>query len=274
MNSSFHAGRVLFATAMGGLGVQCMLRGNAVPTLEPVAGSSSLPLVGWITGVVLFAAAIAMLAHSKAYYGAAVIAATLLLWLLLLHAPALAANPKNGGEWTGTFETFALGGAALVLFGLMRSAAGYEREPEPIARRATTIGRLMYGASMPAFGVLHYIYIAYVASVIPDWIPAHVFFGYATGVAHLASGLGILTGVFSRLAAYCTAAMFGSWVVIVHVPRVLANFRHPNEWTSMLIAIGMCGGALLIASALSNIRSLPARSAELVALENRPTVLT
>ena len=155
----------------------------------------------------------------------------------------------------------------------MRSAAGYEREPDLIARRAATIGRIMYGVSMPAFGVLHFIYIAYVASVIPNWIPAHVFFAYATGVAHIASGLGILTGVFSRVAAYCTAAMFGSWVLIVHAPRVLGNFRHPNEWTSMLIAVGMCGTALLIASSLSNIPNRSASIAESVTPESGPTVL-
>ena len=273
MNRSFHFGRAIFATAMAGLGVQCMLRGNAVPALEPVAGSSSLPLIGWITGLVLVAAAGAILLHSTAYYGAAAIAALLLLWVLLLHAPALAAAPTNGGEWTGAFETLALSGAAVLLFGLMKIAAGYEREPEPIARRAVTIGRLMYGVSMPAFGVLHYIYIAYVASVIPGWIPAHVFFGYATGAAHVASGLSIVTGILSRIAAYCTAAMFGTWVLIVHLPRVFANAHGASEWTSMLIALGMCGGALLIASALSNIPNPSATGAESLSSSNRPTVL-
>ena len=273
MNRSFHFGRAFFATAMAGLGVQCILRGNAVPALEPVSSSSSLQLIGWITGVVLVGAAVVTLVRSTAYYGAAIIAAMLLLWVLLLHAPALVAAPTNGGEWTGAFETFALSGAAVLLFGLMKLAAGYEREPEPIARRAATIGRIMYGVSMPVFGALHFIYIAYVASVIPGWIPSHVFFGYATGIAHVASGLGILTGVFSRIAAYCTAAMFGSWVLIVHAPRVFANPHGASEWTSMLIALGMCGGALLIASALSNISRRPATLAEPLASVNRPTVM-
>ena len=273
MNRSFHFGRMIFATAMVGLAVQCMLRGNAVPALEPVSSSSSLPLIGWITGVVLFAAAVATLVRSTAYYGAAVIAAMLLLWELLLHAPALASAPGDGGEWTGALETLALGGAALLLFGLMKVTAGYEREPELVAKRASTIGRIMYGVAMPAFGVLHFIYFAYVASVIPSWIPAHLFFAYATGVAHIASGLGILTGVFSRVAAYCTAAMFGSWVLIVHAPRVLAHLHAPSEWTSMLIALGMCGGALLIASALSNIPIPLERLAESPSSASRATVL-
>lgn len=273
MNRSFQFGRAIFAAAMAGLGVQCILRGNAVPALEPVSSSSSLPLIGWITGVVLVAAAVATLLRPTAYYGAAVIAAMLLLWVALLHVPALASAPKNGGEWTGALETFALSGAALLLFGLTRGAAGYERQPDPLAGRAATIGRIIYGVSMPGFGALHFIYIAYVAYVIPNWIPAHAFFAYATGVAHVASGLSILTGVLSRIAAYCTAAMFGIWVLIVHAPRVLARLHEPSEWTSMLIALGMCGGALLIASALSNIPNPSASLAEPPFPATRSTVL-
>jgi uncharacterized membrane protein YphA (DoxX/SURF4 family) len=274
MNRSFQFGRVIFAAAIAGLGVQCLVRSSAVPALEPVSSSASLELIGWITGIVLVGAAVATLARATAYYGAAVIAAVLLLWVVLLHAPALVAAPKNGGAWTGAFETFALSGAALVLFGLTRGAAGYEREPDAVATRASMIGRLIYGVSMPAFGVLHFLYIAYVAYVIPNWIPAHVFFAYATGIAHVASGLSILAGVLARFAAYCTAAMFGTWVLIVHAPRVLAHSHEPSEWTSMLIAIGMCGGALLIACALANIPTPSAALADSTIDAPRVTVLT
>ena len=253
MTKAFELGRVVFAAAVAGLGAQCIVRGNAVPALEPMLATPALPVIGWVTGAVLIAAAIAMMLRPAASYGAAVIAAVLLLWVVLLHVPRLVAAPRNGGAWTGAFETFALSGAALLLCGLTARTSGSDRVQWPFAHRATTVGRLMYGASMPAFGVLHFLYIAYVASVIPNWIPAHIFFAYAAGVAHVASGVSLLTGVLSRLAACCTAAMFGSWVLIVHAPRVLRDSHNPSEWTSMLIALGMCGGALLIASALANI---------------------
>jgi uncharacterized membrane protein YphA (DoxX/SURF4 family) len=255
VTKTFAFGRTIFAASMAGLGVQCLMRGAAVPALEPVLASH--PAIGWVTGVVLLAAAIASLMRPTAHYGALVLAAMLLLWVALLHIPALSAAPKNGGEWTGALETFALGGAALLLFGLTKAAAGYERAPDPIAIRCAMIGRLMYGVAMPGFGALHFIYIAYVASVIPAWLPAHVAFGYATGVAHVASGLSILSGVLTRIAAFCTAAMFGSWVLILHLPRTLAHLQDPNEWTSMLIALGMCGGALLIAESVANIPVAP-----------------
>jgi len=45
--------------------------------------------------------------------------------------------------------------------------------------------------------------------------------------------------------------MFAIWVVILHVPRVvIATAEHSrNEWTSLLIALAMAGGAWLIVGA-------------------------
>lgn len=253
MTKLFELGRAIFVVAMIGMGVQCLLRGIAVPQLEPVLGATVLPLIGWITGVVFIAATVATMVRQIATHGAAVLAAMLLLWVVLLHAPALAAAPRNGGEWTGASETFALGGVALVLFGLTRLSITWRRIPDAMTARCITIGRIFVGLSMLGFGALHFLYIPYVAVVIPNWIPAHVGFAYATGVAHIAAGLSILTGVLARLAALCAAAMFGSWVVILHIPRALAHLHDANEWTSMLIALAMCGGSLLIAASLSNI---------------------
>ena len=253
MPKLFEFGRAIFAVAMIGMGVQCILRGNVVPQLEPVVGVTSLPVIGWFTGIVLIAAAVASMVRRTAISGATVLAAVVLLWVVLLHAPALAAAPKNGSEWTGASETFALGGVALVLFGLTRLSLAWRRIPDALTARCVTIGRILVGVSMLGFGTLHFLYIPYVAVVIPSWIPAHDGFAYATGVAHIAAGLSILTGVLARMAALCAAAMFGSWVLILHVPRALAHVHEANEWMSMLIALAMCGGSLLIAATLSNI---------------------
>lgn len=253
MTKLFELGRAIFSVAMIGMGVQCILRGNVVPQLEPVLGATVLPLIGWTTGVVLVVAAIATMVRPTAIYGAGVLAAIMLLWVVLLHAPALAAAPRNGSEWTGASETFALSGVALVLFGLTRLSVAWRRIPDELTARCITIGRIFVGVSMLGFGTLHFLYIPYVAVVIPNWIPTHVGFAYATGIAHIAAGLSILTGVLARIAALCAAAMFGSWVLILHIPRALAHLHEANEWTSVLIALAMCGGSLLIAATLSNI---------------------
>lgn len=261
MTRTFAFGRAIFVLAMAGLGVQCLLRSNAVPALEPLTSVASLPIIGWVSGLLLTLSAAKAMWRSAAHYGAAALAALLLAWVAFLHLPTLAAAPMNGGEWTGALETLALSGAALALYGILGKVSESTRKSAAMAHRAARAGRYIFGACMPGFGVLHFVYISYVAFVIPGWIPLHLFFGYATGVAHVAAGLGILTGMLGRLAAYCTAAMFGSWVILVHAPRVFAHAYDPNEWTSMLIALAMCGGALLIAAVLSNI-SDPALAGE------------
>jgi uncharacterized membrane protein YphA (DoxX/SURF4 family) len=236
---------------MGAFGVQCAIRGDAVPALELVRPYSvAHPVIAWLTALALVAGAGAALVRVTARIGAALLTLVLLLWLLFLQLPELAAAPRNGGLWTTAFEVLALGGAALVLLALAPDGSfAATMDWTGIARRARTVGRLAFGLSLPAFGVLHFLYPGYVSSVIPRWLGAPVFWAYATGVAHVAAGVAIVTRVLARLAALCAAAMFGSWVVVLHAPRVFAHQGDANEWTSMLIALGMCGGALLVAAA-------------------------
>ena len=103
-----------------------------------------------------------------------------------------------------------------------------------LLHRLAAIGRYGFGVSLPVFGALHFIYHDYVASVIPAWVPGSpVFWTYFTGCAHIAVGIAILAGVQAQLAARLLGSMFGSWVLIVHVPRVLARPASQAEWTSL-----------------------------------------
>jgi uncharacterized membrane protein len=258
MNRSVTAGKRIFLAAIAAFGVSCLVRANVIPGLEPASPpDASRAIAGWVTGIALLAAVVAAVPRATARYGALAIAVIFFLWVALLHAPILIAHPRSGNQWTGAFEAFAIGSAALVLFGLAPDTrAG--RTDGVLAARMVKIGRLFYALSLPVFGLLHFLYIGYVASVIPAWIPAHVAFGYATGSAHIAGGVSIATGLLARVAAYCVAAMFGSWVIILHTPRVLAHLHEANEWTSLMVALAMCGGALTIAGTLAKPEALAA----------------
>jgi uncharacterized membrane protein YphA (DoxX/SURF4 family) len=73
-----------------------------------------------------------------------------------------------------------------------------------------------------------------------------VFWAYATGVAHLAGGLALLTQIQARLAAILLAVMFGAWLVMLHLPRALATLDHRAEWSSLFVALAMCAGSVLL----------------------------
>jgi hypothetical protein len=48
--------------------------------------------------------------------------------------------------------------------------------------------------------------------------------------------------------------MYGSWVLMLHLPRVLAQPAMRAEWTSLFVALALCGGAWLVADSLNDKR--------------------
>jgi hypothetical protein len=41
--------------------------------------------------------------------------------------------------------------------------------------------------------------------------------------------------------------MFFLWVIIVHATRCAADPNNGNQWTSLFVALAMCGGGLVVA---------------------------
>jgi uncharacterized membrane protein YphA (DoxX/SURF4 family) len=92
--------------------------------------------------------------------------------------------------------------------------------------------------------------------LVPSWLPLRTFWTYFFGVAFIAAGISIVTGIQARLAAILLGAMFLLWVVVLHAPRVAASPHNGDEWSSLFVAIAMCGSCLIIAAA-SAARRLP-----------------
>ncbi|MFC5436344.1 DoxX family membrane protein [Rhodanobacter umsongensis] len=250
MRSAIRLGSSLFGIGMLAFGVL-----NFVFAI-PVLGLESLPdwlpaqtLWTYITALLLVAGGGCVLSNRwRAHESAIALGMLLSLWLVLLQVPALLTHLHNGGRWTSASECLALCSAAWVLVHALSEGATGRTPWNGRFRRLADSGRYGFGISLPVFGALHFIYWQYVASVIPGWIPGSpVFWAYFTGCAHIAAGLAILSGVQARLAATMLGIMFGSWVLIVHIPRVLADPRSQAEWTSLCVAIALCGGAWLMA---------------------------
>ncbi|MEO8703846.1 MAG: hypothetical protein ABI867_27595 [Kofleriaceae bacterium] len=223
--------RFVFAGGLLAIGVQNLVCGDFLPELQPVpdwvAGRSGL---AYAVGAIVIGAAAFVIAGRHVQRAARVLVVVLGLWVVALHAPQLIANPSNGGAWTSALEILAFAAAAWLL---------------AVAPHAA-IAKLVFGCTFVGFAILHVIYADYVAFVIPAWIPGHVFWAYATAAAHAAAGLAIASGVVARIAAIMLGAMLGSWVLLLHLPRVVEANTRP-EWTSMLVALTMCGAAWVVA---------------------------
>ena len=53
-------------------------------------------------------------------------------------------------------------------------------------------GKCFFAITMIVFGYSHFVYPEFVATLVPNWIPGHLFWTYFAGVALMLSGLAIL----------------------------------------------------------------------------------
>ena len=123
-----------------------------------------------------------------------------------------------------------------------------------MAARLTHIGRVAFGLCLLVFGTAHFVYMNLTAPLIPKWLPpTQEFWAYATGIAHIAAGVAILTGVQARLAAILLTVMFASFTVLVHVPMLLAT---PSNWVwnENAVNIALIGAAWVVADSLARPR--------------------
>ncbi len=115
--------------------------------------------------------------------------------------------------------------------------------------RPKTIGRIFVAISLVVFGVQHFIYGGFVATLVPAFMPGRLFWAYFVGVAFFAAAIGIFTRMLARPAATMLGVMFFLFVVLLHIPRIIGNSSNGNEWTSGFVALAMCGGAWILANA-------------------------
>jgi uncharacterized membrane protein YphA (DoxX/SURF4 family) len=153
------------------------------------------------------------------------------LWVVLLHLPLVIDSP-NVGTLLGFAEILSLALAGALL--------GRSRHYDWLMLR-------LYGLCPLVFGASHLVYADFTAAMVPAWIPPNgLFWAYATGVAHIAAGLAIASGVLRRLAAGLLALMCGLFVVLLHAPRVVAAPDSRIEWTMLFVSLSIAGAAWLV----------------------------
>jgi uncharacterized membrane protein YphA (DoxX/SURF4 family) len=112
-----------------------------------------------------------------------------------------------------------------------------------------SLGRIFVAASLVVFGIQHFVYGGFVATLVPAFMPGRLFWAYFVGVAFIAAAIGILTKILARPAATMLGVMFFLFVVLLHIPRIVGSAHDGNEWTSGFVALAACGGAWILATA-------------------------
>src|SRR5215471_13702038 len=97
-------------------------------------------------------------------------------------------------------------GAAILMIGLPVVILGAARHARGLDR-LIAFGPLLFGIAMAIFGADHFVGAKVVATIVPSWIPWHLFWTYFVGTALIAGALSLATTVLWRMAAGSFALM-------------------------------------------------------------------
>ena len=238
-------GWIGLAVSMLGLGLLGFVSGDFALNWQPVpAWVPGRTLLAYLTAAVFWALGAGLLVDRYKHSFALASAVAFLVWAVLLHGPGVATNPLSILPWLGFTERLEVAAGALML-------AATQVPGTVFARRAMLVGRIAFGACLPIFGLSHWAYAQFTADMIPAFIPAHLFLAYLTGTGHIAAGIAILTNVFARVAAILFATMVSSFVLLLHLPRVIADPGSRTEWTMLVIAMTISAAAWCVAGGVA-----------------------
>jgi uncharacterized membrane protein len=144
-------------------------------------------------------------------------------------------------------------GAILLAIGLpiiIRNELPQERGLEKIL----PFGRLFFAVPMMVFAGEHFTVTSDIAQNMPAWIPWHRFWVYLVGTALIAGAFSIVIKKKAQLAATLAGIMFCSFVLLLHIPDVVASPHNRIVWAVALRDLAFGGGAFAFAGAQINPR--------------------
>ena len=110
------------------------------------------------------------------------------------------------------------------------------------------VGKYFLAMLVIGFGIDHFVYTDFVSSFIPKWIPGHVIWTYFAGLCLIASGIAIVLNLYRRLATTLLGIMLFSWLILLHLPRAIADpySGGGTEWTGVFEIIAFGASAFLV----------------------------
>jgi uncharacterized membrane protein len=245
MNALRKLGPCFFAVPMIFFGIQYFRARSYVGGLPPVPPWAPGGAIGAdLAGLLLIGGGASILFGKRARAGAALIGWFFLVSVVVFHMPRFHGVLYSGVDRTRALEPLALSGAAFALISILPSRVGLLlRSPSWLTR----MGCWLFALSLLVFGYQHFLYASFIATLIPAWIPGHLFWVYFTGVGFIVTGLAVMVEKFGgRLAATWLGIMFLLWFVVLHIPRAITRNTR-DEWNSAFVALAFAGASFIVA---------------------------
>ena len=233
------AGHAAFAAMMIALGIWGLVKGGFVSTWAPVPkGIPGRAALAYLCAVVSLLSGVGLVVRRTAAIASRVLLAAYVLWFLAWRVRFLFVASLIEGTWSCA-ETLAMMAAAWVLYAWF--AKGFAT-----GERGVRIARVLFGLAMIPFGYAHVANLQGTTSLVPGWLPWHLFWAYFTGIAFFAAGVAILVGVWAHLAAALVTLQMGLFGLLVWVPRVATGRVSEFQWGEFVVTFALTAAGWVV----------------------------
>jgi uncharacterized membrane protein len=205
----------------------------------------------YLVGVALVAAALSIVVKKYSQLAATLLGSMILLFVVLLHIPRVAANPRDRISWAVALRDLSFSGGAFAFAGAQQKL--HSTTPTGLL---VTIARYCFAATAIFFGIEHFLHPEFapgvpLGKITPTWIPLRLFWAYLAGVVLLITGASLLLNKKSRLAATILGLTILLIVVVIYLPIELSIPSDIGNGLNYIADTLMFSGAvLLLAEAL------------------------
>ncbi|MBQ1559335.1 DoxX family membrane protein [Caulobacter sp.] len=235
-------GALVFGGACLALGLIGLVRGDFTlvwhPMPDDVPGRS---ILAYLVALLFVLGGCGVTPPATRRWAGGVLAALFLIFVLTWGRRIIAA-PLMIGTWLGTAEQLFLALAGIVL----------TLSPKALSGRALLAASFGFGGCEVIFGLGHFLSLSETVAMTPAWAPGGPrFWALATGGAHIAAGLALITGIGAVLAARLLALMFIAFGALVWIPQVAAEPTTWFGWCGNVINTALLGAVLVIGDAMA-----------------------
>ncbi|WP_239461511.1 DoxX family membrane protein [Occallatibacter savannae] len=246
----------LFAIGLIGMGVLGSVYGDFAMGWQPVAPwFPARTALAYVSAVLMIGCGAALFFPSTTKWALRTLLPYLVLWQMLKF-PALVVAPKMEAVYLGFGELAVLLAGGWTLFARLGDAEE-TRFAWAGGERAVRWSRYYLAVWIVPIGLSHMLYTKPTMDLIPAYFPDKIFWAYLTGLGQIASGLGLLFGVFPRIAAWAEAIQISLYALLIWLPAILLNgknlgptFVHADRrlsFTAFLISWIIAAGAWAVA---------------------------
>jgi hypothetical protein len=213
-------GRIFYGTVTAGIGCQTIYdRDFPYMLLPPHPWITGHVMVAHIFGTLFILAGACIVFKIKIETISVLLGALFLLVVYFYHIPyefMTDSNYRLIGEWENAEKDLALCGGSLVIAGC------FSEENENLVtrflRKLIPLGTVLFALMMAIFGTYHFLFTKEASTLVPSWLPNHIFWTYFGGVALIGSRAAIVLKIKRGLIAALLGTMIFIWFIILHTP--------------------------------------------------------